>query len=342
MLPHSLSGGSYRDAWIAALIASIFEIVFLYIAITAMRLWQDKDIYAGLKNKVTPIGAKIVLGVLMLFFLLQSIITIKITNHLLTSTLYEDLGVHTFTIPLLLVGVFFCYSQTRAVFRSGEIFAFLVILALGLALLPSLGKSTPSEVLPMLDNGFRPLFGGIYKNLGFIESSMFLLMFSGSVKIERGFTRKFLISAGLGALVFVGFVFLFTTVFGPLAESKPLAIVNLTQVSSYISQNGRVEWIMVCVWLILLIMRFGVTFYCAFAAIRYVIGTRNCLDRWQPAAIAIPLAVVMYIIHAVLIVSLKDMEGLLNALSPVLLAFYIIIPAFFLILSLVKRRGKNV
>jgi spore germination protein KB len=337
MLPNALSGLAGRDAWLSALFGSILELALLFIVLTTMRLWHDDDVYAGLKKKVTPVGAKIVLVVLVIFFLLQSLISTRITNYLLTETIYEDLGTYTFIIPLLLVGIFFCYMSTRAVMRSGEILGAFVILALALALLPSFSKAIFTDVLPVLDTGVSPVFSGLFRNLGYFECSAVLLMFSGAVKIERGFTGKFMTAAALGAVVFVLFVFLFIAVFGPLASSKPLAIVNLTQVSSYIAQNGRIEWLMICVWLMLLIIRFGITFYCAFAGIRYILGPRVA----QPAFIAIPIAIVLYIVHAFAITNTTELGKLLHGLSPVLLCFYIAIPVLFVIVAILGKKSPQ-
>jgi hypothetical protein len=230
--------------------------------------------------------------------------------------------------------------QTRAVFRAGELFYVLVLVGLGLAFLPSLAKINAAEVLPVLDGGVAPVLSGVYRNLVYFESGVVLLVFMGDVQTDKGFTRNFMISAASAAVVFVFAVFLFSSIFGPLASAKQLAIVNLTQVSSYIAQNGRLEWIMVLAWLVLLLLRFGVTFFCCFALLRYITG----IKKFQPAALAFPLAVVFYAVHAWVIVSVADIGNFIERLLPFILGFYIIVPLFLLAVALVNSKrevGKN-
>jgi hypothetical protein len=340
MLPHFLSMDAGRDAWLGALLGSVLELALLFIILKAITINQDTDIYKTLRGRVTDAGARIVLFVMLLFFMVQTLITVKHTGYMLSQALYEELDFITFAIPMLILGIFFCYTKTRAVFRSGELTYFLIIIALGLALLPSLDKIDAAEILPVLDAGFGPVAGGVYNNLVYFECSAVMLMFMGDVQIKKNFTRNFMITASLCALVFVLFVALYSTIFGPLTEARQLAIVNITQVSSYISQNGRLEWLMVCVWLVMLLMRFGVTFYCCFAAIRYITAGSK-VSKWQPAGIAFPLAVVFYIIHAVLVVSITDLSNFITALRPATAAFYIAVPVLFLTLALCGRKKDN-
>lgn len=338
MLPHLLAGIALRDAWISAALGSLIELGLLFIVLRAITLQKDNDIYGSLRRNVGQVGAKTVLFVLLLFFVLQALISLKTTSYLLNETLYEDLDFHAFAIPLLIAGVFFCYMQTRAVFRAGEIFSVLVLIGLGLSFLPSLIKINPSEVLPMLDGGLPIVFSGFYRNLIYFESGAVLLVFMGDVETDKGFTRKFMIAATVAAVVFVFAIFLFTSIFGPLASAKQLAIVNLTQVSSYIAQNGRLEWIMVLIWLVLLLMRFGITFFCCFALLRYITG----IKKFQPAAIALPLAIVFYAIHARVIVSVADLNIFIENLLPFILGFYIAVPFFFAVNACInKNKGVS-
>lgn len=336
MLPHLLADVALRDAWIGAALGSVIELGLLFVVLQVIKSQQDSNIYIGLKKNISAISAKAVLVVLLLFFMLQTLITLKTTSYMLNETLYEDLGFKTFAIPLLIAGIFFCYMQTRATFRSGEIFFVLVILGLGLVFLPSLGKVNCNEVLPMLDRGIAPVLSSVYRNLIYFESSAVLLVFMGDVQTDKTFTRKFMITATVAAVVFVFAIFMFTSIFGTLAPAKQLAIVNLTQVSSYIAQNGRLEWIMVLVWLVLLLLRFGITFFCCFSLLRYITN----LKKFQPLGIALPLAIGFYAIHAWVIVSMKDLSSFIEVLLPFILAFYIAIPVLFAITALIAKHHK--
>jgi len=225
---------------------------------------------------------------------------------------------------------------TRAVFRGCELFYVLIILGLGLALLPAISKSNPAEVLPVIDNGLSPIFSGLYKKLIYFEPAAILLLFHGDIKTNRKFTRTFMSWAGICAIVFIGFVFLYYTMFGPLTIAQPLSVVNITGQSSYISQNGRLEWIIACIWLVLLLIRFGVTFFACFATARYVTHI-----RFQPAAIAFPLALIVFVLYMFVFPSFADLKSLITMLRPFILVFYILIPIIAILIIINLRNSPH-
>jgi len=338
MLPHYLSESAGRDGWISALLGSLLELLLLFAVVKSIELRNsDGNIYTQLRRRTTAVGAKLIIGIWLLFFLLQSLIIIKQTGFLLEQSLYEELSVLKYAVPILVLGIAFCYMPVRSIFRSGEIFYVLIAAALGLSLLPALGKADPAEILPVLEGGARPVLEGVYNNLIYFESSAILLMFAGDIKVQKTFTRTFMFWAIIGAIVFTAFVFLYYSMFGPLTVVRPLSIVNITQQSSYIVQNGRLEWIIVCIWLILLLMRFGVTFLACFAAIRYIIGIKT-----RPVAVVLPLAAVLYIVHTYIIISLADLGRFITALLPVIAGFYLLVLVIAILLSFNRNKKQEV
>lgn len=318
MLPHFLSGEAGRDAWIAAGLGALVELCVLWLVLLVMSADREEDVYSGLRS---PFLGKPVLVFMSAFFLVQTLITLSHTNYLLANTLYENLNIHMLIIPMLVLGIFFCYSKTRAVLRSGEIFYILIIVSVSLAVIPSLWKIDIGETLPVLAKGLKPVFRTFYNNLIYFEAAFVLLMFKGEVDIKQRFKCKFMLCASIGAVLFVVFIFFFYSLFGPLASSRALGVADVAGQNSYLSQGGRLEWIIVCVWLLLLALRFGVLFYCCFAAVRYVIPVK----KFQPAMIVFPMAIGIYALF--LLISLN---AVLSALRPFVLGFYVLVPLLFL------------
>jgi len=306
MLPQSLTGAVGRDSWIAAGLGALAELLVLFIVLMSM-------------NRKAK--ARLLMPVLLAFFLLQVLITLRQTNSLLSTALYESLNLHMFVISMLVLGIFFCYAKTRAVFRAGEIFYVLILIAIFLSVFPSLWKVNPSETLPVLDGGIKPVLRAVFDNLIYFEAAFVLLMFKGEVELKKGFRRSFMIWAGVGAVAFTVFVFFYYSLFGPLAGIRTLGIVDVTGVNSYIAQNGRLEWIIACVWLLLLLMRFGVLFYCCFACIRHITPS-----KFQPAVIVFPLAAAVYALFVFV-----SLPSVLDALRLPVLIFFAAMPLLLLI-----------
>ncbi len=69
MLPHFLAGDAGRDAWIGAVLGSLIELGLLFVVLRVLAFNRNEDTYETLRRPLKPVGAKIVLGVLTLFFI---------------------------------------------------------------------------------------------------------------------------------------------------------------------------------------------------------------------------------------------------------------------------------
>ena len=334
-LPQILSQGSGRDAWIAALLGTVLELALLFLTLKVLENGKGSDIYSDFRANTTFIGAKAFAIVLFSIFFFQLFILANTSFTLLSDSLFAELNKHLFIIPLVLFGTLFCFSQAQAIFRSGEIFYLLIILGLVLSVIPVIGQIRPSEVTPILSNGFMPVLNTTYNNLIYFESTALLLVFSGDIKMEKKFKRNFMTVASIVGLFFVLFVFMFYALFGPLAPTKTMAVANLSTYSSFLTQGGRLDWILICIWLLLLLLRFGITFYCAFASIRYIFNIKH-----RAGYISFSLALAVYLLFIFIFVYDSRLQGLIATLAPAVAALFFLVPLTAFINSTILKRRK--
>ena len=337
VLPQLLSQSAGRDAWISALIGTILELAVLFIALTVLTKNQNSDIYSSLRRTTRWFGAKVVMTGMLVIFLIQIFILTSQAFSLLNDNMFERIPVYFFSIPMLLLGVFFCFMPVRALFRSGEIFFIFIVIGIALSVFPAIGQINPGEVLPILGNGIGSILGGFYLNLIYFESAFLLLMFSGNVKIEKHFRKNFMAMAAVLGVFFVFFVFMFYSLFGPLSPHKNLAISNLTLYSSFITQNGRLDWVLVTIWLLLLLLRFGITFYCAFSCLQYLTNVKH-----RAGYLSISLAVFVFCISTFVLSSQRIINNFIGTIPWLIVILYVAIPVFIYINSFLTRSQRPV
>jgi len=310
-----------HDAWIAALIGTVLELLIIFGVIHVIA-----------KGYRTP---RYVLPFMFALFLLQLFILTGTSRVLVTDQLLHEMPIHVFLIPLVLFGVFCCLLGARPIFRGGEVFYVLIIIGVALSIIPALLKIRGSEVLPMFDNGWG-IINAVFKNAIFFESASFLLLFSGDIKVTKDFRKKFMIIASIVGALFVFFVFMTTAVFGPLAPMKSIAIVDLTTHSSFLTQGGKVGWLLVCIWLLLILLRFAVTSYCAFVCLRDLFGVKKFAG-----VIAITVAIALWAVWAFAVRTWDRLDVFLGYLpvSIIVVVFALLIPGLCLMR---KRRAQNV
>jgi len=325
LLPQLLTRGSGNDAWISALIGTVIELLVLWMVLGVMTANKDKDIYQAR-------GAKIVMPLMLLVFLLQIMILTKQSFYLLGENMFENLSAFMFIIPMLLLGIFFCFTSTQSIFRSGEIFYVFLAVGIAVSVLPALGQINAREALPLFSSGMRPILTTTLINLIYFESASFLLMFSGEIKIEENFKKRFMAVATAVGVFFVFFVFMFWSLFAGVSSAKNVAVANMTGYSSIVASGGRTGWILVAVWLLLLLLRFGVTFYCAFKSTKYITGLKN-----RAGIISVTLALVVFLLSSFVFTGLREMQLFITNMRWVILGLYIVIPVLFFVFGFTRR-----
>jgi len=337
LLPQLLTRGAANDAWIAALAGTIIELFILWVVLQILTKNKDNDIFSipstSERGRLYANFMRRIPLLLMLFiFLLQLMILTKQSFYLLSENMFENLPPYMFIVPMLMLGVYFCFTSSNSLFRSGEIFYAFLILGLIVSVLPAFTQINAREALPLFSAGLSPVLTTALATLIYFESASFLLMFSGEVKIEKNFQKKFMTTAAIVGAFFVFFVFMFWSLFLGVSSSKNVAVANMTGYSSVMAQGGRTGWILVSIWLLLLLLRFGVTFFCAFKSIKYITGVKK-----RTGIISVSLAIFIFLLSSHVFTGMREMQLFIENIRWIILALYLIIPLLFFIAT--KRKG---
>ena len=334
-LPRLLAEVSGRDAWLSALIAVVLELLILFMTLNVITMRQESGIYDDLKKNTTRVGAKIFMLLMFAMFFLQLFVLTSAGDTLVSQQLFHNITPQAFLIPLVLFGLLFCMFRARAMFRGAEIFYLLIILGVVIGIAPAVAKMDFSLVTPIGEGGAGPIFLAVLRNLIFFESAMFLLIFGGEVEVKKHFKTKFMLaSIGVGIL-FVFFILMTVTLFGPLAQYKQIAIANLTGYSKFLIQGGQLDWILVCMWLLLLLLRFGVIFYCAFSCLKYIFGLEKF--AW---VFGIFISVTLWALYSFVFMTVTSVDALVVYLAIPVAVLFVLLPTICWVNALVARKRE--
>jgi spore germination protein AB len=262
-LPSTLYRTAGKDAWIAALIGTVIELIILLPILFLISKYNEKSIYDSILKKpqvILAIIAKTIMFLFLIIFFYETLILLNQTFHLINESLFDSVPYYFFSLPLIFMGAFFCFNPTRSIFRSGEIFFIFIILGVIISIFPAFSHFNIKEVLPVGKSGIKNIFLAVFKSAIYFESIFFILIFKGEIKIEKHFIKKFMTTAIIIGLFFIFFVFMFTAVFGATAPYKSIAI----------TYGGRLDWVLITIWLLLIVLRFGITFFAGFKCLKFI------------------------------------------------------------------------
>ena len=259
-LPSLLAKNVGHDAWIAALVGVVLELCFLYLVLLLIK--------KNLSNVFMKIFGLVIIAPILLY---EIVIISKQTYGILNNNLFEYVPYFLFVTSLVLLAVYFCLSHPRGIFRCAEIFFVFLILGVVLSVAPAIPNINVREILPIFDTSVGAIIKTVFINAIFFEPFLFIFVFRKNIEKTKLFKTKFMVSALIAGAVFVFFVFMFCALFGSLAPYKEIAVTNLTVYSAYITSGGHLDWVILTAWLLLVLLRFGVTCAAAFKCVRDVL-----------------------------------------------------------------------
>lgn len=288
LLPGSLASTAKQDAWLVILLAigAYLLLTPLYIAI-AVRIRETtfSDYFMLLFGQV---GGRILLGgfVLGYPFLLYVLVLRDLSEFLTTSVLSDtpDIAVSTLMIAAV---IYVVRSGPGVVGRSAEILFFFVLLLFTLGFASLLPSSDWSNLLPVLEYGWKPVVLTSISLLTFpyTETVLFLFLMPQLRQPNR------LRSAVLKSAMISGFLFLILTLLTLTTLSEGV-VSNLTYPSYFAVRTisigdfyERFEILVAVMWYIAIYFRLALILYVSAEGLAVVLKLRDSRPLLVPLSL---------------------------------------------------------
>lgn len=314
-LPAFLAASSGADIVFPALFNLALQTVVVW-SVAYMCARTDKTFFALISDKLGKVCARVVYGLLALYFLLSAIVPMNEEQLLIHTSFYD-------TVPALYVFLpffFFCaYAGAKSFTNAGRcadiclpVFAFCILSFF----IMSVGEGEYSNLLPVLKQPFSKIVMATASSSFRFTESAFLLLFMGHFKYKKGDATKITLSYALGGLIVVVMLAIFYAVYGAMAPSRPFLFNDISVFFPAVSYVGRID----------LMMLYALDTVILFAIVLYVQSCVYCLSlcfNWDKRS-ALSL-----IVTGVLIVITFVVNHNFSALQQVAAKWFIIPTAVF-------------
>ncbi|WP_217635274.1 endospore germination permease [Paenibacillus sp. yr247] len=171
-----------RDAWISVLVAIPLNLLWLGILYYVMRKTEQQSLTLLIKQRYGNIAYLLIVIPLLLFFMAVTFITLKDITYMLSTNFLRVTPRYVIAISIMLL----CSLTARAGIISISILSALIlpfVCFFGiLVMTANIPYKHYSWVLPVLQNGWGPVWkGSFYQAGGYIEM-LFLLLFQQHIK----------------------------------------------------------------------------------------------------------------------------------------------------------------
>jgi len=323
ILPSEMSRYAGNNCYISVLISLIVEFLFILLILWVMKKNPDKSLFELLESKFGKWFPKIISCILMLYFLGKSFIAMKELQNFLVQLLFEHISWWKFVIPLIALILYILNKSLRTFARSLQFFYYFIIIGAVITLILPIKELEIVNLLPIFSDGIIPVLkGSFFTSFHFVDF-LVLLILMGREKYTKK-TAKSVIKYSLFTYLFIMVFFVFYVgLFGNILVSEGLLVSDIPLYSNYPSTNGRLEWLSMIVWTLVLIYQASLMLICARECFSYTTTLKN--NSIISFIILIILAVLLYFAYL-------DYAGVIKVITTS--TFNVILIAFMLLLAI--------
>lgn len=324
ILPSEMSRYAGTNCYISLIISLFIEFLFILIILWVMKKNPNKSIFELLELKFGKLFARCISVVLALYFIGKSFIAMKELQNFLVQLLFEHISWWKYVIPLVAVLLYILNKSLRTFARSIQFFYYFIIIGAGITLILPIKELDLVNLLPIFGEGIMPVLkGSFFTSFHFVDF-MVLFILMGRSKYTKD-TSKTVIKYSLFTYAFIILFYVFYVgLFSNILVNEGLLVSDVPLYSNYPSTNGRLEWLSMIVWSIVLVYQAGLMLICARESVSYTTTIKNNSI----------LSVIMLIILSILLyIAYLDYAGVIRIITTT--AFNVVLLSFMILLAII-------
>lgn len=253
-LPTIMFTYSGNDCYVACAIALAIDFICTIIIVNIMHKHPDHTFHQFLKEGIGKIATIIIEVVLLIYFLMKVVIVIQELHDYFIATLFEELNPILFIVVISLL-LFFCSTKNfRTIGRVAQMIFWPTLIGVTFTLIFPIEDIQVEKLLPILEQGPHLIYKSIARTTFAFGDFMILLPLMGQVALHRKSKKQILIYMFSTINFILNFFVVFVGSFGKYAMSQTLALGELPLHNSTPATIGKLEWLTIIVWTIILLV----------------------------------------------------------------------------------------
>lgn len=255
-----------NNAWIAFAISFLIDFMFCLLMIYLIKT-VDMPLLDYIKLKFGKVVAIIIASVVTIMFAVKLAELLLECHLFFTQLLFVETKKLIFIFCFVVILFFFGTRKFEGIGRSAEMLIYLVLFSLIVSIVISFQSADASNILPLrlnLNTTVRTIFA---HNMWF--GDFWILAFCvGRIRIEKNTAKKLVWSYLISVAIVLTFVVVFTMTFGLTASLHRMCVVDITEISPRLLDEGRLNWLVYFIFPIALIFCVGIYSNCTCACTR--------------------------------------------------------------------------
>lgn len=282
VLPALINDYSSIDAYITCFFALLVDFVCTLAIILVMRKMPNKSFFELVSETLSKPVAIIIFIIMSLYFMLKSIIALLELHDYYITALFEDINPIFFLTVLSFLLVYLFNRSFRNLGRTFGVFFWPLLIGLLFTLIYPISDIQLTNLLPAFSDGVYPIWNGVlHTSIGFGDF-MIMLLLMGHIEYTKKTTKTLIVYLATSMIFIVLFYICFQGSFGTTAVGQTLALSDLPLHNPYPANIGKLEWLTILIWTIILLAEATLLGKCASKCLGFIF---NCSNTRIPAIV---------------------------------------------------------
>lgn len=280
-----------RDAWLAALLAALIAFPLALVSYAMMRRFPGQSIFAVSRlvlgewlGRLTNLAAAGLFGIL-------AAVSIRQFAEVFVAAMMPETPLLAFVGMMSILAVLGAFAGFEVVARVAEVTAPIVVIGSILGPVLALGHMDFSRLLPILENGVRPLIEQtLTPILVFGEAGWTLYLAMPFLQQPRQAVRSLTVALAVNAvIVSLGAIGLVASMGPAMLDLEAFPTLTVTRMINIAEFITRVEWLIAGMWMGAMYVKLSLLFFAVSSALKETLGLPNYRWALLPVAIAASL-----------------------------------------------------
>ncbi|HJV44719.1 MAG TPA: endospore germination permease [Bacillota bacterium] len=335
-LPTAWSTPDPKNAWLSAILSGIGGMIITYLFVVLSRKYPDQTLIQIFETIFGKWLGALFSIIYLYFFLNIASVIVREFAEVLNTALMPETPVSIFIVYVMVAVIFAVFRGLEAIIRTNAITLPISLISLVVILCLLVKTYHPELILPILEDGIKPVVRGSLVPLSLFGEVILLPMLYPYVQDKENVLRYSMLAQIISIFILLGLILAIISTFGAEeAKNLTLPVFSLVRMISIANFFERVEAIMVAIWISLLYTKMCIYLYVT------VIGTAQLFRLKNVKCLIFPLGI------TVLILANKDFKNLsdlkyytMKEWNPISLLIEYIIPCFLVVVSYFSRRKR--
>jgi len=333
LLPGAIAG---RDAWLASLVGLAVGLAVAVIISFLGQRFPGKTIIEYTEILLGKFIGKAVSALFLTFFIYLAALTLWDFGVFISNSLLVGTPMVAINIIGILVAVYTARYGLEVIARVNQIFLPLIIISVVAAstIIFTMPNTNLSNVLPVLENGIKPLLAGTAKVADWLGEAIVLGMVIPFLHPKKNAQSVAMMGVLISSIILTLVSLVVVATFG--ANSPTLFFPFYSTVLLIeISRVLRLDVVITTIWII------GAFIKISFLLYIIAHGTAQWFKLDKHNFLILPLAVIILSLSLIILHSVTEYENISLQISGYLLFISLMLPAFLLLTAVITGRANN-